>query len=76
MSCYRIDKGIPPPTAKQVPTVIKTYPWDSMDVRDSFLVTDHPERISAVVSQRNKRHPEKRFVTAKEGNGIRVWRVK
>lgn len=75
-----IEKHIPIPTG----TGSYKYPWETMDVGESFFMKlnkDHPLRhystMSSQVSRASKRFMKK-FVLSKytEGNreGIRIWR--
>lgn len=71
---YEIEKGIPAPRSK--------YPFDHMEVGDSFLISCEPEeaprcqrRISGTIS-RLKKNRSRYFVTRKVEGGVRVWRIK
>ena len=51
------------------------YPFDQMEVGQSFKVEGKNPNPSSAVSQQNKRNPEKRFIVRREGENFRVWRV-
>lgn len=69
---YVIEKGIPLPSggAGRIPK----YPFRSMEVGDSFFSVEKSARVSACQWARREGSGVK-FVTAKEGNGLRIWRV-
>lgn len=63
------------------PPPLVRYPFESMEINDSFLVACEPEakhivanRVRAASIQWGKRH-SKRFTTRTVDEGIRVWRV-
>lgn len=67
-----IEKGIPLPSRQ----VARKYPFDEMEVGDSFFVTD----VSVVLLHAHaRRHSPRRFTcrTVVEGDikGVRVWRI-
>ena len=64
----RIDKDVPMPTSK-------TYPFDNMEVGDSFYYEGPRGRIASVSSRHAIRF-NKKFCIRSEGNGHRCWRVK
>lgn len=63
-----IEKNVPLPTASY------KYPFDSMELGDSFHVKTN--KISASVYVYNKANKDKKFVSRKDGDGYRVWRTK
>ena len=67
-----IDRQIPLPIQRCGPN--QKYPWDTMRVGDSFLFADG-SKATALVSVRNRAHPETKFVTRKTPQGVRCWRV-
>lgn len=72
MSDFEIEKGIPMPVNRMK----QKYPFDLMDVGDSFFIS--LEFVSAVrmAIQRFKLiNSQARFVTRREGKGMRVFRV-
>lgn len=75
----QIDKGIPIPTKMQLGRKSK-YPFDIMDVGDSFFVPGRDgKNFGGTVTAARKRYPELSFEmrTVKEGGvvGVRVWRT-
>ena len=66
----------------------RRYPWDKLRVGDAFDVPlapiplgnsdRHPDynAITASVSNRNKKYPERYVVRIRDGHWARVWRVK
>lgn len=74
MSEFTIEKGIPVP--KQIGAGRKTkYPFDLMEVGDSFLVTDlKVKTISRSCGTYGKRL-ERKFTSRTVDGGVRVWRT-
>lgn len=67
---YEIEKSIP------FPHEAKKYPFDEMDVGDSFFV---PNKKSGAISgskQIAQRRTGFKFVCRNVDGGVRVWRVK
>ncbi len=75
MSEYKIEKNVP------LPTPSHKYPFASMEVGDSFLVTDDPTNrvrsaAQAYKAYRGRRQEVIRFKTkTMEDKSIRVWRI-
>ena len=75
----QIDKNIPVPEPKQKPT---QYPFETMEVGDSFLVKSEEgktgkqlsQRISPSASRHAKLTNRKYTLRIVEG-GVRVWRT-
>ena len=67
MSEIKIDKGIPMPS-------LTRYPFDEMEVGDSFLVpSDNRTSVSTLVS---RNHNGKKFSLRKMTDGTyRCWRI-
>ena len=67
----KINKGIPIPNSK----VRRAYPYEMMDIGDSFYV----EGASLpVVCNSNWRYGKKlgmKFIASKDEKGVRVWRT-
>lgn len=67
-----VEKGIPLPVRQ----VAKKYPFEEMDIGDSFFVTD---ASVALIHANARRYAPMRFTcrTVFEGDvkGIRVWRI-
>ena len=77
---FKVDKDIaPPPTYKGVSQSKSKYPWDEMEVGDSFLVpygNRQPLNLqSNMLTIGNSRRSGYRVVTKQEPEGIRVWRI-
>jgi len=74
MSEFTIDKGIPVP--KLVGTGRRNkYPFDAMEVGDSFLVTGlKGKTISRICCYHGKRLSRK-FASRTVDGGVRVWRT-
>lgn len=72
---FIIDKGIPLPEKH----VRWKYPFDQMEVGDSFFVVNKDTTQMSALCKRAGKRLERRFVTAKvEQNGesgCRVWRM-
>ncbi len=70
---FKIDKDAPLPDRLR-----DKYPWNDMDVGDSFLVPlIHLGRIRAAMGARNWRDKHVRhFMMRTTEEGIRVWRDK
>jgi hypothetical protein len=77
VSIYQIDKGVPLPYKSKLATRQNScqYPWQEMEVGDSFLGN---ETAAACGRTYSKRHPEYSFIShrVKEAPGYRIWRVK
>jgi hypothetical protein len=74
---YEIENNIPVPE----PRSRSTYPFANMEIEDSFFVPCDLDavrtierRVSASAAQYGRRHSTK-YVTRREDNGVRVWRV-
>lgn len=51
------------------------YPFLEMEIGDSFFVpADLAEKVRAAATSAGRRYGKK-YVTRKEGNGRRVWRI-
>jgi len=70
---YKIEKGIP--VIAREATQPKKYPWPDMEVGDSFAVgADKIKMVRGALSHyvRNK---TVKFVTRREGDHYRVWKI-
>jgi hypothetical protein len=68
---FEIEKGIP------IKSGTGRFPFEQMEVGDSFLVPDGDcsrQAVSAAIVRQHKRS-DKRFVTRAAKDGRRVWRV-
>ena len=64
---YEIEKDVP------IPATTKKYPWNDMNVGDSFLV---PDGETKGMSATHRRKHREEHVTRKVEGGIRIWRTK
>ena len=73
---YEIEKNVPLPRPRQ--SGAPKYPWESMDVGDSFYVAGATVTLlSASAASWSRRHGrERKFATRTVNGGVRVWRVK
>lgn len=67
----KIEKNVAIP----IPNAKNDWPFEAMNVGDSFYF-EHPARLTTAVSDQHRRNEEKRFTTRAEGKGRRVWRIK
>lgn len=67
----QIEKNIPLPPEKKR----NTYPYKSMDIGESFLVTEGKMQIVCNANYRASKAMGMKFIARKEGNGVRVWRI-
>ena len=72
----KIEKGIPVPVGNRKN---KRYPFDEMEVGDSFFIATPPNslnRIRSTVMACARLHKPKRYMTKAEINetGFRLWR--
>jgi hypothetical protein len=68
-----IDKNVPLPPPKRGPEA--TFPWQSMEVGDSFLVEGRSQSSVASHGSLAGQRYGRKFTTRKEGDGVRVWRI-
>lgn len=71
----KIEKNIPMPSVGARGRQ-KTYPFDEMEVGDSFYVEDRTtSQISSLAYNWKQRHgSNSKFVVKQEGPGARIWR--
>jgi len=73
-----IDKDIPLPSVKLGRP--HKYPWTTMEVDDSFLVSQPGSKRLSLAAQGNKwargLNIENRFTQQFGESGLRVWRIK
>jgi len=50
------------------------YPFREMEVGDSFFIAENPKAVQSSAYVAGKRLG-RRFITRREGDGVRVWRV-
>lgn len=78
-SKFIIEKNITIPIRKKGGGIAAKYPFDSMEVGDSFLVPCVKEEASskrAAVLVSTKRVPLMSFTTRITTKGVRIWRTK
>lgn len=66
---YTIENEIPVP-----PHQNSKYPWDTLEVGQSFLVDPAGKSMFSSASLAGKKRGKK-FIGRKVGSGVRVWRV-
>jgi hypothetical protein len=67
----KIDKNIAFPT-----TARTSYPFDEMEVGDSFVVIDQAKFEGARVAAYNHGvRKEKKFASRRVTEGVRIWRI-
>jgi len=67
----KIEKGIPCPERRAGG---RLYPWDAMEVGDSFLIPDCERKRQFGLCSCAKRFGIK-ITTRRIGNDVRVWRL-
>lgn len=80
MSTIQIDKNVPIPLKRSR----RIYPFNEMDIKDSFEVTiddinktlAKKQNLYVAIWRFCKEFPEKKFTTSSTKKGIRVWRIK
>ena len=71
-----IERGIAIPEVKRVAKV--DYPYDRMEVGDSFLVDSDRKTILVMMCKRNAvagKALDRKFIAKRVDGGVRVWRV-
>lgn len=73
---FKIEKGVPIPPRK----IQSKYPWDQMDIGDSFFVpSTSGYKLSKIQSNAYaygiKITPKRKFVIRTLEKGFRIWRV-
>ncbi len=72
---FVIEKNVPLPEKN----IRWKYPFDQMEVGDSFFVANKESTQMSALCKRAGKRLEARFVTAKaetnDAKGVRVWRV-
>ena len=69
---YEIDKSVPLPKEK----VRHNYPHEQLQVGESFLVPAGNMNVLCNYNRINGKRLGRQFVCRKEGDAIRVWRIK
>ena len=70
MTGIMIEKNVPIPEPRR-----RKYPFSKMKIGDSFFIEDTSAKVRASASSYGKRL-NREFITRREGNGVRCWRVK
>jgi len=78
---YEIEKNIQVPKDYQVRGRHIIYPFNQMEKGDSFLIPEYSRTkmqcIGGAISVFKRNHKKNwKFIKMKEGNSIRVWRIK
>lgn len=68
----KIDKGIPLPQRKPHKT---KYPWETMDVGDSFLCPGITSAAYPLATSAGARYAPKKFQASETTEGWRIWRT-
>jgi hypothetical protein len=66
-----IERGIEMPGSR----VVKRYPFEGMEVGDSFYVEGVGMQVLLNANWRAGKRLGRKYVARKEGGGIRVWRA-
>jgi hypothetical protein len=73
-AAYKIETGIPMPHRNAGPGATPKYPWASMEIGQSFFVSNPPKYFQSMVGHAGRLHKRK-FTYRKMEDGVRVWRV-
>ena len=68
---YKIEKNIPIPSTKKK----RTYPFESMQVKDSFYADISINHATALARYWAKKL-DTAYTCRSEGNGARIWRIR
>jgi hypothetical protein len=66
---FQIETGIPVPAARL------KYPWDELDIEESFFVRDGNAGTISTSARNYAKKNGVRFVVRKVEGGVRVWRT-
>ena len=69
----KIEKGIPIPAGQQ--GAPRKYPFDEMEIGDSFLVAEEKIRSVRALASLAKKKNGMKVATRKVDGGFRVWRI-
>ena len=70
-----IVKNIPVPPHRSL-GLLPRFPFESMEVRDSFLAPNDPQPLVAAYARAfARKHPGWKFTTRKTSEGTRCWRI-
>ena len=78
---FNIEKNILLPPEKHDRRRNCKYPWPSMEVGDSFLIEEYSENkqmmiLSLGIRWANRNDESVKFASRKEGNRLRIFRIK
>ncbi len=68
---FSVERGVPIPPLRNP----KKYPWDSMDIGDSFFIPNIKSNAAGAYSAHRAKMGEKHTVRTVDG-GVRIWRIK
>ena len=68
-----IEKNVPMPATRQGRRT--RYPFGKMEIGDSILVESVPRKAIQSAASYFGRRRKWQFITKKEGDGARVWRI-
>lgn len=71
---FTIEKGVPFKDGRAHGRNRK-YPWHELEVGDSFLVQDVSRVAMDMTGRYHTSRTGKTFKAAKDGDGVRVWRI-
>jgi hypothetical protein len=72
---FKIEKNVAVPASVRTGGKSK-YPWNEMDVGDSFFVPGAKvETFYTLTATQNKKDAGRRFIARKVDDGVRVWRI-
>ena len=73
---FKLEKDIPIP-AKQMRKKQSIYPFNKMEVGDSFIVPlNKIKTMRTAIAHYKKRHPEWSYASRTLQEGFRIWRIK
>lgn len=76
---FAIEKGIPVPASRKFGENASKYPWRAMSEGDSFAVPLNGDRKTqarvSVSARKAGKCLNRKFVTRRTGEVVRVWRV-
>ena len=70
-----VDKSVPMPERKAGKNVGMNYPYEQMDVGDSFHVEGVNLQVVLNANYRAGKQLGMKFIARKDDKGIRVWRI-
>jgi hypothetical protein len=73
MPKIKVDKGVPLPSNI---TGVGKYPWEDMEVGDSFLFPPDVKSSAAYSVSRHQKRKGRDYVVRATPQGLRCWRTK